>query len=79
MQNKSENCIRFRTLQLIQPKLCVVPIDFGNISLRVQNFRKREAYTQRNLFGILLNQPEIRLSRLDPNQSENGKYNLISG
>ena len=49
-------------------------------------------YTQRNLFEILLNQPEIRLYlsffrliwiqtkvHLDPNQSENGKYNLISG
>ena len=44
-------------------------------------------HTQRNLFGILLNQPEIRLYspfppliwiqtevRFDPYQSENGKY-----
>ena len=49
-------------------------------------------YTQKNLFEILLNQPEIRLYltifrlilhqidvRFVPNQSENGKYNLISG
>ena len=47
----------------------------------------------RNFSKVLLNQPEIRLYlpysdwfgtqtyavRLDPNQSENGKYNLISG
>ena len=50
-------------------------------------------HTQRNIFDILLNQPKIRLYlltifrliciltnvRLIPNQSENGKYNLISG
>ena len=48
--------------------------------------------TQRNPFKILLNQPEIRLYLtifrliwiqtdfgLDPNQSENDRYNLISG
>ena len=50
-------------------------------------------YTQRNIFGILLNQTEIRLYLLFsdwfgtanrhcpfavPNQSKNGKYNLIS-
>ena len=50
-------------------------------------------YTQRNVFEIVLNQPEIRLYlpfsdwlrtenervHLVPNQSENGKHNLISG
>ena len=50
-------------------------------------------YAQKNLFEILLDKPEIRLYciyhsrliwiqtdfRLYPNQSENGKYNLISG
>jgi len=49
-------------------------------------------YTHINLFEVLLNQPGIRLylaffgwfgskrtSVKDPNQPENGKYNLISG
>ena len=35
------------------------------------------AYTQRSLFQILLYQPEIRLFLIQ-NQSENGKYSLIS-
>ena len=49
---------------------------------RVSDF---PSYTQRKLFEILLNQPEIRLIliqtdvRLAPNQLENGKLNLISG
>ena len=52
-----------------------------------------QSYTQRNLFDILLNQPDIRLylpfsdwfgtqtdvSVCVPNQSKNGNYNLISG
>ena len=41
----------------------------------------RRRHTQRILFEILLNQTEIRLYlpfSLVPNQSENGKYNLIS-
>ena len=54
-------------------------------------FQSLDEYTQRNLFEILLNQPEIGLYlsfsgwfwiqtdiRLDPNQLENGKYNLTS-
>ena len=56
------------------------------------NRLEHRAYTQRNLFKIWLNQPEIRFYlpfrliwrnqtdlRLVANQSENGKYNMISG
>ena len=49
-----------------------------------QNVASECFYTKKNLFEILLNQPEIRYIYhfsidLDPNQSENGKYKLISG
>ena len=61
-------------------------------SLRTQGKPSWLFYTHRNLFEILLNQTEVRLHlpfsdwfgaangrvRLIPNQSEIGKYNLIS-